>query len=131
MNQNLLRQYVETRLKTNWTYTSVKYENLDFTPVIGQAYIELSIEPERSYQIGLVQQPMFRHEGLLVFEIRVPSNTGTKNARTYIDNIAKIFAGKQFNDITCRSIDSMKIGKVGEWYLTVAYVEYYYDSIIE
>lgn len=131
MDQNLLRQYVETRLKTNWTFTAIKYENLDFTPIVGQPYIELSLEPDKSYQIGLIQKPVFRHVGLLVFEIHVPTNTGTKNTRTYIDNIAKLFAGQQFNDITCQSIDSMKIGKVGEWYLTIAYVEYQYDSIME
>lgn len=131
MNQDLLRQYVETRFKTNWTLTSIKYENLNFVPIVNQAYIALSIEPEPSYQIGLVQQPVFRHEGLLVFEIFVPTNTGTKNTRNYIDNIAKLFAGKQFNGITCRSIDTMKVGDIGEWYLTVAYIEYMYDSIIE
>ena len=131
MNQNLLRQYSESRFKTNWTLTPIRFENLDYTPIIGTPYIDFSIEPEESFQIGLPQVPMFRHTGLLVFEIYVPSNTGSKNTRTYIDEIAKLFAGKQFNDITCRSLQSMKIGKIGEWYLTVVHVQYQYDGIIE
>jgi hypothetical protein len=131
MNQNLLRQYTESRLQTNWTSTSIKFENKDFTPVIGSPYIAFNIEPDNSEQIGLPQVPMYRHTGLLVFEIYVPSNTGTKNTRTYIDNIAKLFAGQQFNNITCRSYETMKTGKIGEWYLTVLYISYFYDSVIE
>ena len=131
MNQNLLRQYTEERFKTNWTYTSIKFENRDFTPIINSPYIEFSIEPEESIQIGLPQAPMFRHTGLLVFEIYIPTNTGTYSLRSYIDNIAKLFVGQQFNNITCRSLNSQKIGKIGEWYLTVVFVEYYYDSVIE
>jgi hypothetical protein len=131
MNQNLLRQYVETRFQSNWTLTPIVFENDDYTPEINQSYIELEIEPEDTYQINNTDRQVFRNTGLIVFKIFAPANSGSYNTRHYIDEIAKLFAGKQFNNITTRSIQTEKIGKANEWYLTIAFVEYYYDSFIE
>lgn len=131
MNQNLLRQYVESRFQSNWTLTPICFENNDYTPSPTTPYISLEIEPETTRQIGTTDKNIFRSYGLIIFKIYTPLNTGTYQTRVYIDEIAKLFAGKQFNNITTRSIDTEKIGKIDQWYVVVALIEYYYDSIIE
>jgi hypothetical protein len=131
MNQSSLRQYIETRFQNNWTLTPIVFENNDYSPNLTTPYIELEIEHEETYQINATDRQVFRNTGLIVFKIFVPTNSGTYNTRVYIDEIAKLFAGKQFNNITTRSLRTEKIGKIDEWYLNIAMIEYYFDSFIE
>lgn len=131
MNQNLLRQYIETYVQDNWILTPIRFENTDFAQSSTTPYISFHIEPEDTIQIGFPKESLsYRNTGLLVFEIFAPFGSGSYLIRESIDSITDLFVGKQIETITFRSLQTQKIGRIDEWYLTIAFVEYYYDSVI-
>lgn len=99
------RKAIESRLASNWTTTPIRFENVPFTET-AVPYVALFILDGEGKQISLGTPSLQRWAGLIVVQIFVPQDTGTKTARTYADAIGAIFDRQQFasgNSGTIRS----------------------------
>lgn len=114
------RAAIESRVKTNWTTTPVKYENVPFEETT-KAYVALFILGGEGGQISLGTPAVRRWPGGIVLQIFVPENTGTKTAKTYADTLAALFDRVQFSSgnsgtISCRIPSTETVGVRNGWH---------------
>ncbi len=110
---------IETRLQANWSTTPIKYENAPF-PEPTAAYVALFIRDGEGNQISLGSPAVRRWPGLIILQIFVPADTGTRKALEYADDLGPIFDRVQFSDgesgtITCRTPSTQIIGSRHGW----------------
>jgi hypothetical protein len=103
---------IESRFSANFTAYPVKYENVDYDPTPGQAWVELLIEDTtvQRASVGTEDEALVRARGLISANIYLPQNTGTATGRAIADAIATIFRDVQFSGITCRQPVIKNIG---------------------
>ncbi len=121
------RRDMEKRLRDNWATTRISYENVAFKHH-GQSHVTMRIFEDSTQRINIGNPGYHRVSGLIIFEIRVPLNTGTQIARNYADTIAEIFRDRQFNGITCREAVPNNIGQEDGWYRFNLSVRFQWDG---
>ncbi len=115
---------IESRLQANWSTTPIKFENAPFAETTS-AYVALYIRDGEGNQVSLGTPALRRWPGLIIVQVFVPENTGTRKAREYADDIGPIFDRVQFSSggsgtITCRTPSIDVIGlKFGWWQVNV------------
>lgn len=116
------RRAIETRLETNWTTTPIRFENVPFQETM-QPYVALFIRDGQGMQISLGTPALRRWPAVIVVQIFVPQDIGTKLAKTYADSIAAIFDRAQFSSgnsgtIRCRIPSIEPVGITHGWHQT-------------
>lgn len=112
---------IETRLKTNWTTTPIKFENVPFTEPT-TAYVALNIVVGEGLQISLGATNVLRRwPGIIMMRVFAPENTGTKVVRQYADSLGAIFDRAQFSSgnsgvISCRIPSIETVGLQSGWW---------------
>lgn len=88
-----MNQLVETRLTSQWGVTTpIRYENVEFTPPDGSAWISVSLKESDSQKITLGSGAQVRRTvGTLFIEIFTPVGIGSLQSRTYADSLKEIF----------------------------------------
>lgn len=88
-----MNQLVETRLASQWGVTTpIRYENVEFTPPDGSAWIAVSLKESDSQKITLGSGAQVRRTvGTLFIEIFTPVGIGSLQSRTYADSLKEIF----------------------------------------
>ena len=128
------RAAIEARLSTNWTTTTVQYENVPFTKPNNNTYVALFIINGDATQIDLVPNPIHRFLGTITMQLFVPEGSGTNLVRGYADTLAGIFRNVQFNSgssgtILCRTPTIQRVGVNSGIYQTNVSVPYQRDKI--
>lgn len=112
---------IETRLKTNWTTTPIKFENVPFTEPT-TAYVALNVVVGEGLQISLGATNVLRRwPGIIMMRVFAPENTGTKVVRQYADSLGAIFDRVQFSSgnsgvISCRIPSIETVGLQSGWW---------------
>jgi|TARA_Y100000114_G_C11565104_1_gene233645 hypothetical protein len=112
------RKAIESRLSTNWTTTTIQFENVPFKKPDNNTYIAMFILNGSAEQIdmsGSATTDKHRHIGNIIIQIFVPADTGTNTARSYADSLATIFRAVQFSagssgTILCRTPTITRVG---------------------
>jgi hypothetical protein len=123
------RAAIEGRLNTNWSTTSIQWDNVKFTPPDGP-YVRCHIifgareKPNLGKDIAIV-----RNTGTIVLSIFVKQNTGTATMRTYADTLKAIFDTQQFSGITCREGNVDDLPETAGWLGTNLWFPFYFDDV--
>lgn len=116
------RAAIESRLATNWTTTPIKFENVPFKETMSP-YVALVILVGEGLQVSLGTPVVRRWPGVIILQVFVPADTGTKLAKTYADTLAAVFERVQFSSgnsgtITCRIPSIEAVGIKNGWHQT-------------
>lgn len=110
---------IETRMQNNWNTTPIKFENVPFVEP-STAYVALVIRDGEGSQIDCGTPALSRWPGVIMIQVFVPVDTGTRQAREYADQIAPIFSRAQFSNgnsgnISCRIASIEKAPDKNGW----------------
>ncbi len=126
------RASIEGRLNTNWTTTSIAYDNVDFDPPDNTAWVRLSILNGASGYRALEAKK--RHTGVIVLQIFGPKNQGSNTLRGYADTLAGVFEDAIFDDVVCRAASVTPVAQAKEdsnrteWYQLNVTIPYWRDE---
>lgn len=114
------RKAIESRLHTNWTTTPIKFENVPMKET-ADPYVAVFILEGDGEQISLGTPALRRWTGVIVLQVFVPADTGTKDAKTYADSLAALFDRAQFSTgnsgtIRCRIPSIETVGDKHGWH---------------
>ena len=119
---------IRSRFNANWTATTVKYDNVDFTPAANTAFVELQIVPANEYPASIGNAVLYRNLGIISINIYVPVNTGTAVLNGYCDTVAAIFRGENFSGITCRGASISRLGEINGRFVANVSIEFFRDE---
>jgi hypothetical protein len=121
---------IETRFKSNWDHvnTPVKFENVEYKPVPGTAFVELYVVDGDSEIVGLSTTTLHRNVGIISVRINTPLGQGTRKARELADLAAAIFRSTTFSGIICRASSITRLGEIDGWYVHVVSTPFYRDE---
>ena len=131
-----LRQAIEARFNTNWTFTPIQWPNKDFDPNesryvgtfdIGGNWVRLAINTNEPDQVSVGGTPLKRVYGIISVSVFVPFNTGTGSADSLVDSVASIFEDQSFGGVVCRTTERRVIGKTESWYQVNANTMFNFD----
>lgn len=109
MAHRLVVNAVRARLAANFTGCPVYGENtLAESPKDGSAFIVLQFPWSRSVWETLAGPDGCDHreEGAFRFVLSVPRDGGVDEGRQWLDEIASLFRGEEFDDVQCYAPDS-------------------------
>lgn len=112
---------IRTRFSTQWgSTTPVQYAGQNFTPDEGEAWVRLVVLDATAYQASFGDTTnYYRHPGVVIVSIFIPTSKGDKEALQLADQVASIF--RNWSDSTTRmrfqAPPSIKtIGEAKPWY---------------
>ena len=110
------RQIFEARMSAQWKTTSIAWDNDDFIPTPGTAWVRFTIINSDANNASLGSNILIRDTGFLDIGIFVPVGTGTNTARGYVDTIAAIFRNWSSGGITCKAPVIKRVGELNGWF---------------
>lgn len=125
---------LEKRLKDNWALTPIAFDNVEYVPKRGEAFIratitqtlsELTSIPTDGYGSG-----NYREYGLLTLQVFTPKNEGSRPNAVLADGLAALYRGYNEARLFCNEARVNRIGSSDEFYQTNVLVEFYYDNCL-
>lgn len=110
------RADIEARLGTNWTTTSIAWDNVSFIPTTGTAWIRCSILPGSCEALEFGRDTTKEYLGIIDIGIFVPVDTGNNTIRGYADTLAAIFDMVEFGTVDCNEAKAQNLGIEDGWY---------------
>jgi len=130
MSYEAERASIEGRLKTAWTTTPIKFDNVAYTPAsTTTAFIELAIVNGESKQISLGSPALYRHPGVISINVRTRLQIGSSTAKKHADTIGGIFRGQEFGGITCRAPRVSRVGEVDGWFVYNVSIPFFRNEV--
>lgn len=132
-----IEQQISDRLRANWSTTPILDDNLDDRHIredsgeMPEAFIILEIVYLDSdiETIGAVGNNTYQTDGLIRIHILTPSGEGSGLSAEYMDSLAAIFRGVEFDDVICfapkPNSSKYKTGEKGQYYVTVLETPFY------
>ncbi len=131
MSYQTTHNAIRKRLKDNWTTTPIAYQNVEFTPPVGDTgWVRLTVEDADAFQASMGGTTNFyRHPGLIIVSVFVPLNRGDKQALEYADSISAIFRSWQTTGIRFYAPTVKRIGADDKWYHVNVVVPFERDTL--
>lgn len=117
---------IEARLFDNWVTTPIDYDNVEYNPVRGTAFVRLQIEWTSTDVISI--GGLARGVGYIDLSIFVPNNTGTSMVNGLADNLASLFNKWKSGGLKCLAARTLRVGKQEEWYQLKVTIPFTYDE---
>ena len=106
---------IEKRMNANWSGSSVKFDNVPFN-YPKEKYVAFHVLFGDGGQASLGDTPFYRHTGVIMLQIFVPKERGTKDVGTLADRFRQVFNAKQFEGITTRAVNGpRRVGETAGW----------------
>lgn len=128
------RKAIEGRFSSNWTTTSIKYENVPFTQPT-TAWVALFIRNGAGGRNSIgTTTPRRRFFGSIIIQIFVLPLSGSATARGYADTIAAIYRDASFacgstGTIVCQEPAIETLGERNGWFQVNVTVPYRRDDV--
>ena len=119
---------IEDQLRDNWTDTLVDWDNVEFKPERGTAFIRLQTEITNANPISIGRRD--RAAGYINVSIFVPANTGSVQVNILADKIGVIFNRWITTAIKFGIARTQRIGQQESWYRIDVIVPFTYDYCI-
>ena len=119
---------MRSRFNTNWTITTIKYDNADYTMPANAAFVVFEVHDADEIPISTGSNILYRSYGIISINVYVPLNTGTKLLDQYCDAAALIFRGQQFSGITCRGAKKTRLGDIDGRFVANISIEFHRDE---
>lgn len=118
------RNAIESRFRTKWlasAYSTVPiyFQNREFDPA-GASYVSCIVKNATAQQISLGSPAIHRYIGVIINDILVKVNKGTKPSKDMADAISEIWRNAQFSKnnsgrILCRTPRIVDLGRRGDY----------------
>ena len=119
---------IEKRMNANWSGSSVKFDNVPFN-YPKEKYVALHVLFGDGFQASLGDVPFFRHVGVIMLQIFVPKERGTKDVGVLADKFRQVFNAKQFEGITTRAVSGpRRVGETAGWLQYNCDATFYWDQ---
>ena len=111
---------IETRLSAAWVTTKIRYVNAPFVET-RTPYVALFVLDGEGHQISLGAVVLHRWVGVILMQVFVLQDTGTRLAKTYANTLGAVFDRAEFSSgasglIRCRVPSVQEIGITNGWY---------------
>jgi len=116
---------VETEIQANWNETHVVYENEELK--YADEYIRPAIIYGESNQVTLGPSGTHRRLGVLVIQIFVKENTGTRRIKFLADTLTPLFKSVKLGIIQFESPTLIRVGQNNGYYQENFQVPFYVD----
>ncbi len=117
---------IEEKLRADWIDTLIDWDNVEFNPVRGVAFIRLQTEWVGTLSISVGGRD--RGAGYVNVSIFVPANTGTESATVMADQIAAIFNKWESGGLRFNVAKTRRIGQQEQWYRLDVEIPFAYDE---
>lgn len=107
---------VRGHLEANWNQTPIAWDNVDYAPTPGQAWIRPDLLTSDVFAASIAEHIRWRHVGRLVIGIFVPKGSGPGFARRLADDLAALFRGLNLGGIRFGGPTFEPVGVEGDWY---------------
>jgi len=125
------RKDIESFLSTNFTTTSIKFDNVDFNQRVVNEFVEMFLRPGRKIATTVGgDQITYQSFGQLVLSIFVKKGTGSDRARAIADELQNLFLKQQIGSCTFESAELINVGEDKEWYRNNLYLYYRWKKCI-
>lgn len=113
-----------------WTATPYTFDNEKFDPVSNKAWARVVTRQLVSAQetLGRIGARRFRREGIIIIQIFVPPDTGTREARELAKAAADIYEGVSFSSVDCTNAQIAEISDQPSWFQVNVEVDYAYEE---
>lgn len=117
---------IEDRLRDSWSDTDIDWDNVEFTPVRGTAFVRLQTEWVDANVISIGGRN--RGTGYINLSVFVPSNTGTVTVSNMADSLSAIFNKWESGNLKFLVARTVRIGEQNQWYRLDVLVPFLYDE---
>lgn len=110
---------IRQRFYVEWANrTAIAQENATFEPAADTAWVRLTIRNAEAEQteIGRTGSRTFRHPGVVICQVFVPTNTGDGPARTLAESACAIFRGVAVDNLTFAAPYIEPRGSEAKWF---------------
>lgn len=107
---------IESEFVTNWTYTQVARDNVDFEPQSLTEWVRITVLPASGRQASMGADPLFRYNGLFCVQIFTRSGLGWGRATELADLITPLFRNRRLGNIQFYVPEMMRVGVTDGWY---------------
>jgi len=127
MSNQIVNDILEKRLNTEWVNrTPIAWDNLDYTPVRGEAFIRSILEAIGSDLMGIT---CLRVDYLYTIQVFTPSNEGVTSNLILADYVTAIFKNFGEGHLTVHQIATQRVGDEEEWHQRNVLIDVTYDNI--
>jgi len=120
---------IESRFSTQWGSTTlVEYDNVQFVPTPGTAYVKLEIHNGKAVRAGLGPAYTQRSPGIISINIFTGRDGGSREGRVLADSVAAVFRDWKSSGITCEMPTITRLGDVGDWFVYNVSTPFYRDE---
>lgn len=119
---------IEAHLSNNWGDTPIDFDNVNYRPVRGTAFVRLQIEWANSVAISI--GGLSRGSGYIDLSIFVPVNTGVAIVNGLADDLAALYNKWQTGGLRFLVGRTQRVGQQEEWYQLKVLVPFTYDECI-
>jgi len=126
-----LQKYISDNF-TGVASNQIAWDNVEFKPTIGTAWLRVSIQNTISDFVGLSGPSVrTRRRGLIFFQIFTPEGTGTLLADQIADDLANNFeALSLYTGEILSAVTKNEIGVSKSWNQTNVSLPFYYDELV-
>lgn len=107
---------IEEHFRAMYTATPVEWENAAPFKSSGARFVRFVVKEAGRKQVALPGPRDTRIVGVVMAQILVPRNEGTRTARDIADAIAGIFDGQMVGEAQFRRAEAVPIGPTDEWW---------------
>ena len=119
------RVEIVTQISSNWTVTDVQFDNQPMP--LGDEYIRPVILDGDSNQISLGPTGLHRRVGVLIIQIFVLKDTGTKRTKELADMLSVLFKSVKLGDTQFESPTLVRVGQNQKYHQENFQVPFYVD----
>jgi hypothetical protein len=121
-----VQKLIEKRLRDNWTFTEIDWDNVRFNPTRGTAWIRCRVDWSASE--SRAAGPRVHSEGFVLISIFVPAEQSVIPGVSLAEEVHRLFSLWQVGDLTMRAAHTERVGQVKEWYQLNVVVPFYYNE---
>lgn len=123
------RQAIEQRFAAAWSQTPTAWDNVDFAPPEGAAWVRFHIEGGEAEQLTIGAPVVVRHRGTIQIAIFVPLGSGAGTLAALADQASAIFRLATFEGIVCDTADKHPLGPRDNWFGALLEIPFRRDEL--
>ncbi len=118
---------IEDKLRAEWLQTLIDWDNVEFTPARGTAFVRLQIE-WLDNAIATVGGTRTKANGYTNVSVFVPTNTGTQAVSKMADDLALIFDKWDTGELKFKVATIQRVGQQEQWFRLDVITPFTYDN---
>lgn len=119
-------QIIEERLRDNWVETPIDYDNVEYNPIRGTAFVRLQIEWTSTNLTSITGRA--KGEGYIDLSIFVETNTGSIAVNAFADSLSLLYNRFMSGRLICGAARTVRVGEQDNWYQLKVQIPFTYDE---